>query len=153
MTGIFMASGLSKRVSGIENAVALLAHIHDRMRFLSPTVGGLVESACGVGKLRGVAYLTVCREQMGRGVPFPTAWREAVWQYPGSLGAEEAALMASLSEVLGSSDLESQLNAVAYTRSRMEELLEQSREYRRKHQKLYGSLGILTGLAIVILLV
>ena len=148
-----MASGLSKKVLEIEAAIALLGHFHDRLRYLSPTMTGLIESACAAEGTGNIPYLTGCRERMGRGLPFPDSWKAAVAAHPGALGREETGLLAALGDVLGATDLESQLAAVAYTRQQLELRLDIARQYRDRHHKLYGTLGVLTGIAIVIILI
>lgn len=148
-----MASGLSKRVSGIETALVLIGHLHDRLRYLQPPLTELLESALALEQLREAAYLAPCLDSMGRGVPFPTSWRTAVESHCGALGREEAELLAALGDILGSTDLDSQLASLTYTRQSLEHRLELARQFSQKHQKLYGTLGVLAGIAIVIIMV
>jgi stage III sporulation protein AB len=54
--------------------------------------------------------------------------------------------------VLGASDLESQLAAIDYGVSLLEARLAAAREYAAARGKLYGTLGVLAGLGIAVLI-
>lgn len=147
-----MASGLSKRVAAIETAIALLGYFSDRLRYLRPTMSALVGAAGDTAGLREAAYLAGCGERMARGEPFPEAWRAALEEQPGALGEGERELLRNLADILGAADLDSQLAALAYAERQMEHRLGLARANREKHQKLYGTLGVLGGLAVAIML-
>jgi stage III sporulation protein AB len=153
MTGVFLASGLSGRVLAAKAAEALLGYLSDRLRYLRPTVAELIDSACELESLAENRFLPLCRDEMHRGASFPSAWRTALSERPGALGVEEAALLSGLGQVLGSADLDSQLDALACARSRLEAHIAEAEERRDKHGKLYRSLGVLTGVGIVVLLI
>lgn len=135
----------------IESAVLLLRYLHDRLQYLQPTMGSLLESACA--QFSDIGWLRECRDNMRKGTPFPTAWREALTQRPGSLGQEEQELLLPLGGVLGTTDLENQLSTLAYTCQQMEHQLALAQKEKEKHQKLYRTLGVLAGIAIAILLI
>lgn len=130
----------------------LLNHFHDRLQYLQPTVWALVDSAGSVEQLRRIDWLSECHRAMEDGIPFPQAWRGALTRDCGALGEEEAALLAALADTLGATDLQSQLTALAYTRSQLEGRLALAREYREKHRRLYNALGALSGAAVMIIL-
>lgn len=148
-----MASGLSARVLAIESAVQLLHDLHDRLYHLRPTMGELIEAAAKRETFAGLDYLAECRDRMRRGEPFPAAWKNALAQRPGALPDEEAALLAALADVLGATDLDSQLTALDCTREQLEHRLMLAREQRQKNHKLYGTLGVLAGVAVAIILI
>lgn len=94
-----------------------------------------------------------CRERMLRGDSFPVAWRTAVAQSPGALKGEEVRILASLADVLGTTDLDSQLSALDYTGEQLRRCHAAAGQKRDKCQKLYGTLGVLAGLAVAIILI
>lgn len=147
-----MASGLSKKVTAIEAAIALVAHFSDRLRYLQPTLAALLNSACGQSMLQPCSYLAPCREALRQGEAFPSAWQKAVRQCPGALGVEQAAVLETLGDVLGATDLDSQLTALAWVREQLEHHLLSARQDREKYHKMYSTLGVLCGIAIAIIL-
>lgn len=148
-----MASGLSARASAIDTAVVLTGWLADRLRYLQPSMSSLIESAGSSPELGKLPYIAACRAQMRRGESFPVAWRSAVEKHPGALKSEEIRLLSSLADVLGATDLESQLTALDYTREQLRRCYAQACSDRDKHQKLYGTLGVLAGIGIAIILI
>lgn len=148
-----MASGLSKRVRAIEDAILLIDHLYDRLRYLQPTVASLVYEASGTTSLQRCRYLAECKLSLESGHGFTNSWKDAVKKSPGSLELQEIELISALGDVLGSTDLDSQLQNLAWTREQLEHILSDARAYRDKHHKLYSSLGVLSGIAVAIILI
>lgn len=152
MTGLHMASGLSKRVSAIEQNIALLLFFHDQLRYFQLPVDELLEASARLEQFRSMAYLTDCLEAIAQGGSFSASWADALQSQQMTLGGRETEILASLGEVLGATDLDSQLSTLAYTREQLNLCLHSAREKCAKLQKMYGALGVLTGIAIVIVL-
>lgn len=106
-----------------------------------------------MSQLADQTYLTDCRDRMRRGEDFPSSWRGAVENCANVFGKEETRLLSALGDVLGATDLDSQLTALSYTKEQLEHRLGLARQDKQKHGKLYSTLGVLIGLAIVIILV
>jgi len=138
-------------VSALEKAVALLGHLQDRMRHLQPSMGSLIHGACGAEAFAQLSFLRECDGRMGRGQPFPVAWRESLEAFQ-DLEGEPREILLELGEVLGASELEAALSALDFARRRMELQLNGAREHRDKYQKLYRTMGVLSGFAIVLIL-
>ena len=147
-----MASNLSRRVHRIENSISLLGMLYDRLRFLQPPMTGLVAAVADMEQFSGTEYLQLCRSRMAQETPFPTAWRTALEESGPQLGQEHLEALLPLGEVLGCTDLDSQLTSIRHTVNLLENQLAGAREYREKHSKLYRSLGVLGGMAVAIVL-
>lgn len=137
----------------IESAIRLMNYLIDRLRYLQPTVAGLVASASEAPGLEGAPYVRECRRRMEQGAGFPESWRRSVSSHEGTLGKEGTAILESLSEILGASDLESQLTALDYARERLRRCLEQARTRKEQRQKLYCALGVLVGAGAAVILI
>ena len=87
-----MASNLSKKVSAIENCIALLGFLMERLRFLQPSTTSLIHSAAGCEQFSSLGFLEVCRDELRRGAPFPAAWRKGLREQAGDLGPHAAVL-------------------------------------------------------------
>lgn len=150
--GGFMAGKLSQKVAVIECMVALMGHISDRMRYLSPSVYGLLEHLEGVEQFAELECIRRCGVLVQQGRTFPEGWKQAVRESEKALGRQEAELLAGLGDVLGSADLDSQLAAIQHTKTCMQARLEQARNQEQKYGRLYRTLGVLGGLGAAIIL-
>lgn len=98
-------------------------------------------------------FLSACDEKMINGVSFPESWASSVSEDMASLGKEASPIISGLSNVLGRSDLESQLSAIDYGIAMLEARLLDAREYASRHKKLYQTLGVLAGLGLAVFMV
>ena len=71
----------------------------------------------------------------------------ATWQRP------ELDIMEELGYVLGRYDTDGQSRAIAYARSRLEALRDRAESDHRQQGRMYGALGLVSGLAVVILFI
>jgi len=153
MIGARFAGALTEKVSTLECVIRLYRYLHDRLKYMQPGVMPLIDAAVSSGEFEKLRFLRECRDNMKDSGDFSESWRKAVGNNAFSLGKEAVAVMASLSGVLGKTDLESQLAAIDYGASLLEKRLESAREYARRHQRLYRTLGVLAGALVVVLLI
>jgi stage III sporulation protein AB len=153
MTGIFMASNLWERVRRLEDCDALLGEMIHRMRYLTPTMGALMGSLCGQERFAQLTFLSRCKELLMDGSTMEQAWRTALAEAQKALGREESELLAGLADVLGRTDLESQLDALSGVRELLADRCAGLREQVDKKGGLYRTMGVLCGAAFFILLV
>jgi stage III sporulation protein AB len=125
-----------------------MGFLSERLRFLQPSTASLIESAAGSSQFSQLGFLRICRDEIRRGTPFPTAWRESLRECP-----VQPEILEPLADTLGSTGLEVQLDALSFTRSMLEERLAASRDYRDRNARMYRSMGVLCGIAIAIMLV
>ena len=147
-----MASDLSARLRRLESCVLLLGEMHGRLRYLQPTVQGLVSALAAQHRFSGLPFLKESARLMLKGQEFSSGWREALKAHEGILGKEEAAILASLGDVLGQSDLDSQLAAIDLARVQLEQRIEGARKKVMAQGSLYRSIGALGGVAAAIIL-
>ena len=147
-----MASGLSARLRKLEDCICLLGEMSGRLRYLQPSVHSLVVSLASQQRFEELSFLKECARLMGEGGCFSASWRTALKGKSHALGEEESAILASLGDVLGRSDLESQLLAIALVRDQLEQRISGAREKARTQGSLYRSMGLLGGVAAAIIL-
>jgi len=147
-----MALGLSGRVSVIEGSISLLSQMSDRLKYLRPTMGSLMDYFCSGGQFERLEYPRRCRILMKDGLPFPESWRQAVMENKTGIGDDEADILAGLGDTLGCTDLDTQLSAINCARDLLGVKLENAREAEKKFGKLYRTMGVLGGLALFIIL-
>ena len=153
MIGAGLARALTERVSMLERTIRLYRWLHDRLKYMQPSVMALIDAAYRSGEFKQLRFLTECHKNMKDSGDFSESWRHAVENSTGAVGEEAAAAMASLSDVLGKTDLESQLAAIDYGSKLLEQRLQNTREYAKRHQRLYRTLGVLAGALVAVLIV
>lgn len=153
MIGMSLASNLSDRVKRIEESLALLGYLSDRLRYLQSPMSQLVEGAAAMERFSHLGFLRRCRDRMRGGAPFPEAWRVSVGEAERELGRELLEVLLPLGEVLGGADLDSQLASLLHAASLLESRLGDARANQQQHGKLYCSLGVLAGIAFVVILI
>lgn len=82
------------------------------------------------------------------------AWESAVKENikKTSLNKEDEEILVSFGKMLGSSDVEGQIKNIRLTINQLEMQEQKAEESRKKNEKMYRSLGMLGGLALVIIL-
>lgn len=100
----------------------------------------------------GFTFLKECLRQLQGGVLFPDAWKAGVRGFRGSLTDRDKEILESVSDILGSSDYESQLNALELNITLLEENLKEALAEKNTGGKLYRTLGVLIGIGAAIFL-
>ena len=80
------------------------------------------------------------------------AWNMAVDTNILSINDEDRNILKNLSKLLGQTDLEGQINQIELTSRFLDEQIEKAEKERLKSEKMYRTLGMVIGLAIVIIL-
>ena len=81
------------------------------------------------------------------------AWRKALLISKNNLNKEDVATIQNLSRLLGQTDIEGQISEVEVVNDFLTVQLENASEERRKNEKMYRTLGLVTGLTIAIILI
>lgn len=147
-----MASSLRERAAALETAIRLMDSLYDRLAFLQPPINRLIEAVGGQEPFNRLDYIQHTLTAIQKGERFALCWPKALSLTNSGLDKEDARVVAALSQNLGVTDLEGQLQFISYTRKLLEERLEKARANSQKSGKLYQSLGLLGGLAVVVIL-
>lgn len=137
----------------LETVIRLYGYLHDRLKYLQPSVNSLIEQAADSPEFEELKFLSCCLEYMRQGKDFSESWSLALSNSKTILSDDITQIIYNISNTLGTTDLESQLSAIVYDRSRLEQRLIEARDYAEKHKKLYQTLGVLSGLGLAVLIV
>lgn len=80
------------------------------------------------------------------------AWEYAVQNSKTSLHKEDLKIIENLKKLLGKTNIEGQLSEIELIQKFLDEQILIAEEEQRRNEKLYRSLGIIAGIAIVIIL-
>ena len=81
------------------------------------------------------------------------AWIRAIDSSNTNLNKEDKEVLKNLSNLLGQVDAEGQLKEIELVNNFLDMQIEKSEQERRKNEKLYKTLGVTIGMAIVIILI
>lgn len=151
LTGLNLGRGLTARVRVLEEVIRLYRYLRDRLKYLRPSVSALIEAAAESGEFEALKFLPACNARMKSGLGFSESWRLSVAEEAPALGRDALPAVQSLAGVIGASDIDSQLSAIDYGISVLEDRLEQARQKAAGKSRLYGTLGLLAGLGVSVL--
>lgn len=81
------------------------------------------------------------------------AWEEALEESNTNMTKEDIEVLKNLSNLLGKVDIEGQVNEVALVENFLDIQIELAEEEKQKYVKMYKTLGVTIGLAVVIILI
>ena len=81
------------------------------------------------------------------------AWNNALEEVKHNFTSEDIVVLKNLSKLLGETDLEGQISEIEVVNQFLTSQLESAGEERRKNEKMYRTLGVVTGLTIAIILI
>ena len=81
------------------------------------------------------------------------AWEKALDEVDNNLSKEDITILKNLSKLLGETDIEGQISQIEVVNEFLTSQLKNANEERRKNEKMYRTLGIVTGLTIAIILI
>ena len=131
----------------------MISEITGRLEYIRPSVHSLICSLANERRFENLGFLRQAADRMQAGIPFPESWRDSLAESKAILGREETAILTSLGDVLGRSNLESQLSALKLAGIQLEQRMSVQRERVNTHSGLYRSMGVLGGVAAAIMLI
>jgi len=149
------AASLRERTLALRRIQAALEVLQTEISFLQTP---LPEAFHRVGQLTGGSvgefFITAGRRVQDSGLPAERGWREALEEFSAStsLAGEDTEILRGLGKTLGISDRLDQSRHLSLARERLAALEAQAREVEARNSRLYRYLGILSGLALVLLL-
>ena len=81
------------------------------------------------------------------------AWEKCVDESKLNLNNEDRDLLKSLGKLLGNTDIQGQLNQIYLVNNFLDEQIKDATEARAKNEVMYKKLGVIVGLAVVIVLI
>ena len=84
--------------------------------------------------------------------PTKDVWKNCIQDADISIKQEDKDILKRLGKLLGQTDVEGQISEIEVTQSFLDTQIEKAEEEKKKNQKMYKTLGIVTGLVFVIIL-
>ncbi len=81
------------------------------------------------------------------------SWKKAIQNSKLNLNNSDLKIIENLEKLLGKTNIEGQISEIEVTQKFLDDQIKDAEEERIKNEKLFKSLSIITGLAIVIILI
>ena len=146
---------ISHRVKELEAVMSMLKYLSAEIRYLMAPIQDIIKNLSRKSELLPLKFLEVCRTNIDNGEDFPTAWKKAIDDYRqvGQLKDDDLRLLYSLGEEIGTTDLTGQEGVCNMYSELIDIKLQEARCYESKYKEFYSALGILGGLAVIIILI
>lgn len=155
--GFIFSRDCSKRPQELRALQALLQMLENEISFLSNVLTESFERIYKNSKSEISCFFnsTVTYLHQDDSLSASQAWEMAVRDNMGktALNKEDENVLISFGRLLGSSDLDGQVKNIRLTINQLKLQEQKAEEARRKSESMYKSLGILGGLAVVIILI
>ena len=152
LRGYQAACSLKKREQKLRAAASFIAALSSELAFTLASPSELLELLSRRPEYESLPFLVYTRQQLECGQPFPLAMAYGVEKDYIYWDAEDKKPLLEVSGILGATDLQSQLNALSRAQHRLEERRCQAAELLKSHGRLYQTLGVSAGAALVLLL-
>lgn len=151
ISGICHGARYQQRISAIERARTFILTLRHTLRFTLAPPGQLLTILLSDPVLYGCDYLAAAVKN-DRPASFSTIWAQAVDASAEPLDPPERRLLASVGDILGTSDLETQIGQLSLLSEQLDTILAQARISCEKNRRLSATLGSLLGLSLAVIL-
>lgn len=152
LAGDFAAKDVKSHHALLENLLSLLTAVKNELAYTLATPTDIFLKLSQSPAYRENSLMAAFTKTVGESPNFERALVGAV-ERTATLKPPEQAVFTELAGVLGSTDLEGQLDALRLLELRMTDIMADSREHTTVHAKLYRTLGTCLGAAVFILVI
>lgn len=155
LIGFSLANDCSKRPRALRELQSLLQMLENEISYLSNLLSEAFNRIYeGTNSDTAILFREAAKNLGINGVTADVAWEKSINENYAklSLNKEDKDILLTFGNMLGNSDLEGQLNNIRLMSSQLKLQELKAEDMRQKNEKMYSSLGVLSGLAITIIL-
>ena len=150
--GILHYVNLKMSQKQIEKLIQLVNWFKTEIRYTQAEIYDIVRDLLSNNNFKSLSFLNDVKDNMNN-MPFPTAWKTAITDWNSSILKEDEELLSSMANILGASDSTGQISALDHIEKRFEASYEAAKNLCQTKGKMYKSLGILIGLAVLVIFI
>ena len=150
--GLALASRYKNRVRDLKNIRNILNIIETKIKY---TYEPLPQIFLEISQefTGGISELFKTSVEQMKSVSAGEAWKYALERSNTSLNSEDLEILKKLENLLGKTNAEGQLSEIKLMNNFIDIQIKKSEEEQNKNEKMYKNLGVIVGLAIVIILI
>ena len=151
--GRWAAAQMGRRVRLLEASISLIEFFKAQLAFTMAEPVSILQEAVSRKAMKDLPFVFSCLDLCRQGEIFPDAWQKSLQaERSGALSDEDRQILMDLGEILGSTSLQGQLDQLNLLQKRLQLQQDAAAERYQTSGKLYQSLGLMGGLALVIIL-
>ena len=150
LCGFAASEQLAKRTERLNLLLRLVNDMMNLLRYTLPTVDDMILMLAVQPCYAALTFLRSVADTQSQ-TAFAERWAQVILQQ--FKPSEERNLLLQIGQTLGSTDLDGQLSALTLCKEQLGNLLRHAEEKKQSHASMYRSMGLLTGLFLVILLI
>lgn len=150
--GLAMANRYKERVKDLKSILSILNIIETKIKYTYEPLPQIFDDISKQFKTNIGNMFKTSREKMKQ-VSAGEAWAYGVENSSTNMNDEDLQILKNLDKMLGKTDAEGQLSELELMKNFIEVQIKKAEEEQMKNEKLYKSLGMTVGLALVIILV
>jgi stage III sporulation protein AB len=151
--GIFFKNMLSNRCLLLRQMRYALDEIEMQIKYKNSTLREIFITLSNDSRLRDLTFINKTLEYMGY-ESFSDSYKKAVSEFQGlGLTPRDREIIGSIGQLLGTVDSESQIAGLTLYKNELETAFATASDDYKKKAKLFSSLGLLSGVFIVIILI
>ena len=150
--GVLISQKYSNRVKSLKQMKSCLNLFKTKIQFTYEPLPNIFNEIAQkvnteVGKIFSIA------SQKMKLLPAGIAWEQSIEESNTNINKEDKDILKTLSKLLGQTDIDGQLSQIELVSNFLEEQILQASMENSKNSKLYKKLGVIIGIALVIILI
>lgn len=150
--GLLMSKKYQNREKELKEIKSLLKIFSTKIKLTYETIPQIFKEL-GNNKNSNISYIFNIASKNMQELPAGKAWIKALESQNTNLKKEDIEVLKGLSALLGKVDLEGQVSEIELVDNFLDKQIEKAEEESKKNEKMYKTLGITVGLAMVIIFI
>ncbi len=151
--GRFVSAQLEMRIAKLEKVYILFSDIKSRIEFTADCVTDIFCAVDCAESYKILPFVEKCAKRLSDGESFDTVWKSSLSEKENVTGLkkEDVIILLSFGETLGTTDTAGQISNCEIHKKLIETKLESARDDYRMYSKPAKGIGVLAGVAVLIL--
>lgn len=153
MAGYYVSIRFEKRIAMLEKIYLLFADISSRIEFTADCVADIFSSLVAAGGYRDLPFVNTCAQELMTGEGFDSVWQSSLSEKENVAGLkkEDISILLSFGAIFGTTDVAGQVSNCKIHKKLIEAKIEEARRESRMYSKPVKGIGVLAGIAVLIL--
>ena len=150
--GILISKQYSNRVKELKHLKSALNMLKTKIRYTNEPLYNIFEEIANAsnGNISNL-FSNVCKKLKDNSAS--VAWENSVDTVTLSIKREDRQVIRSMGKMLGKTDIDGQLSEIELTENFLETQIIDAENEKSKNEKLYRTLGMVTGVGIIVILI
>lgn len=150
--GLLISNKYKNRVNDLKEFKSMLNVMNTKIRYTYEPIGEISKDISEMTQTNvGNIFKEICNQLKSK--PISEAWDIAVEGYGNNFSKEDKNIIKSMGKMLGKTDIDGQLSEINQAEEFLKVQIEKAEKEKQKNEKLYKSLGMVIGIAIIIILI